>query len=283
MRQSPTSEKKQKLFDEINNQPLKVGDIIEVERRYVGSRQDSFPQTCEILNVTGDVLLIKRNDGQSTYTVNKNQIIGRQLYNVGVNPFSKKDRIQNINFTLESIVFGLNLLGDKNRNYEHKGFQIKECNFNPVVIGKEGDIEYYQRPYVWTIEDNQLLVESIYNHVDCGKVLVRERSWSEFDTLISKGVTELSFKDVVDGKQRLNAVRGFLLNEFSDLNGNYYNDLSYSAQSNFLNHQLFSYSVLPENSKDEDVIYQFLKLNFAGKPQSTEHIEYIKSLYNKLK
>lgn len=96
--------------------------------------------------------------------------------------------------------------------------------------------------------------------------------------LAKNGETELSFNDIVDGKQRLHTIKEFINGEFCDLYGNYYSDLSDSAQNKFLNHQLFQYCELPENTSDEEVLYQFLKTNFTGKPQSKEHIYYVKSL-----
>ncbi len=97
----------------------------------------------------------------------------------------------------------------------------------------------------------------------------------------AKGETDLSWNDIVDGKQRLNALVGFINNEFTDSYGNYYADLSNSSQHDVTNHQLFSYAEMPDNTKDEDVIKQFLKLNFTGVPQSREHIDFVKSLQNK--
>ena len=62
------------------------------------------------------------------------------------------------------------------------------------------------------------------------------------------------------------------------LQGNYFDDLSKNAKSKFSNHQLFSYSELPEGTTDEEVLRQFLRLNFAGVPQSREHINFVKDL-----
>lgn len=98
----------------------------------------------------------------------------------------------------------------------------------------------------------------------------------------AKGETELSFNDIVDGKQRLNAARNFILGKYPDANGNYFADLSSYSQYKFTEHQLFTYAEMPEGTKDEDVLHQFLKLNFAGVPQSKEHIEFVKSLQSKL-
>ncbi len=89
---------------------------------------------------------------------------------------------------------------------------------------------------------------------------------------------ELAWLDVVDGKQRINAIIDFINNKFPDSYGNYYQDFSKSAQHKFTNHQLFSYSELPENIEDEYVLKQFLRLNFSGVPQSKEHLDYVKSL-----
>ena len=109
------------------------------------------------------------------------------------------------------------------------------------------------------------------------KILVRNRSWEELRQL-QEGGHELAWKDIVDGKQKLYAMKTFMENEYPDLNGNYFEDLSDVAQRRLTNHQLMSYSELPENTKDEDVLRQFLRLNFSGVPQSQEHLEYIKSL-----
>ena len=59
---------------------------------------------------------------------------------------------------------------------------------------------------------------------------------------------------------------------------NYFGDLSNYSQHKFTSHHLFSYAELPDNSKDIDIINQFLKLNFCGIPQSKEHIEFVKSI-----
>lgn len=100
--------------------------------------------------------------------------------------------------------------------------------------------------------------------------------------LIKKGETEIAFNDIIDGKQRLCTLKSFIFDEFQDLHGNYYSDLSFKAQNYLTNNQLISFSELPENTDDKTVIKQFLRLNFAGIPQSEEHIEYVKNIYKKL-
>ena len=66
--------------------------------------------------------------------------------------------------------------------------------------------------------------------------------------------------------------------EFPDLYGNYYSELSDRAKNRFGRNQLFIYCEMDEKALDKDVITQFLKLNFCGVPQSESHIEYVRSL-----
>jgi len=107
--------------------------------------------------------------------------------------------------------------------------------------------------------------------------LIRNRGWKELEEL-QKGGHELAWRDVIDGKQRINAIKTFIDGDFPDLHGNYYDDLSEEAQRKLTNNQLFSYSELPENTPDVDVLRQFLRLNFSGVPQSEEHINFVKQL-----
>lgn len=292
MRIRPISEKKQKLLDAKNSSELKVGERISVFEKAVSSYKKDSDKTCTctisslIDGITVFVGYEKDKDKHTTfYKITPDDISGRDLYDIGENPFERNvGDIRPIAFSFDSIIFQLDILGNKREGreaYYVENIKIEEANWNPFIYDKEGKKQYYQRPLVWNVEDKQLLIESVYQNIDCGKILVRKRGWDELRDMQKKGETELSWHDVVDGKQRLNAIKDFLLGEFPDLHGNYFSDLSFSAQHKFTNHQLFSYAEMPEGTRDEDVIRQFLKLNFAGVPQSLEHIDFVKSLQNK--
>ena len=183
---------------------------------------------------------------------------------------------------LENCQRELALCKKERDEYKMGGVVINEVNWNPYVYNKTGEKEYYQRDFVWSIKDKQTLIDSIYNGVDCGKILVRLRSWDDLEKMAKNGEKELAFREIVDGKQRLDAIRGFIEGEYPDSNGKYYNDLSDYAQRRLVEHQLFSYAEMPKSTTDEEVIYQFLKMNFCGVPQSKQHIDFVKSLQNKL-
>lgn len=251
-------------------EPLKIGDSIYVQGLGSRNKKSWFSSTKVVdIDEDGTPFIAEHNSRKRKVT----EQWRKNTHHIGNDPFPKyRDSVQNISFQLESILFTM----FKEDRYDIDGTVINSVNFNPFVF-INGEKHYYQRPLVWHLKDKQLLIESIYNGVDCGKVLVRKRDWDELREL-NKGGHELAWLDVVDGKQRLNAIKSFIDNEFKDIHGNFYDDLSEYAQNRLTSHQLFSYSELPESTSDEEVLRQFLRLNFAGVPQSQEHLDFVKSL-----
>lgn len=286
MRKSNISDKKQLLYDAITSTPIVVGETVGVKGKFLSSVSNSeFEKSCTVVEILDEEnLMVRETEGRGYHPVKVSIAnVSRNLYQVGANPFDRKiHNVRTVNFNLESILFNLDVLGDKGRDTVIKGVHVKEMNWNPYVYNKKGKKEYYQRPFVWTVKDNQLLVESIYAGIECGRVLIRKRSWKEIEKQIANGEKHVAFQDIVDGKQRLNALRGFIKNEFPDLQGNYFNDLSDMSQHHFVDNQLIGYAEMPEESKDDEVLEQFLKVNFAGVPQSLEHIEFVRKIKNKI-
>jgi uncharacterized protein with ParB-like and HNH nuclease domain len=161
-------------------------------------------------------------------------------------------------------------------------------NFNPFVYGKDGNRLYYQRDYCWTLEDEQNFIESMYNHLNLGTVVFRKRSWKWLEKESAtrgdnKDNSDLGFYDVVDGKQRIHTLMRFMKNEFPDLHGNYYGDFSEYARRVLINDvQGLDVMEIEERATDDDVLQVFLNVNYSGKPMSAEHLEYVRSLYNKI-
>ena len=255
---------KQQLIQEYLEEPLKIGEHIKIKGH--GSRDKNRWGITKVVDIIDGIPYV--GDRQPVTEEWK-----KWTGEIGADPFDKSfDRIQSINFQLESILFQL----FKEDKYDIEGTPISASNFNPFVF-VNGEKKYYQRPLCWSLKDKQLLLESIYNNVDCGKIVVRNRGWEELRKLQKEG-HELAWKDVVDGKQKLHAIKSFMDGEYPDLHGNYFEDLSDQAQRRLTNNQLISYSELPEKTTDEEVLKQFLRLNFSGVPQSQEHLDYIKSL-----
>lgn len=130
---------------------------------------------------------------------------------------------------------------------------------------------YYQRPLVWTLEDKQYLIESIFNNVDIGKFcFIRKPFAYEADGSIRK------LYEIIDGKQRMNALMEFYEGRFK-FKGLYYRDMHVFDQNHF-EHYPVSVCECGELSEAQILKY-FLKLNVSGKPQDPSHLEYVHSLY----
>lgn len=284
------SKRRQDLIAAKNVSEFTVGESVSVETHILhpdSARKREDLLTCTVLEVLPASLLVIEGDGslknRTKRSIKKSDVAYRDTWRIGANPFDEtEDTIRMVAFTLESILFGLDVFGDGScspeETYDINGTVVARCNWNPFVYDTTGKKHYYQRPLVWSTKDKQLLIESIYQGTSCGKILVRKRGFEELCRMEKLGERELAFIDIVDGKQRLAAIRDFILGEFPDLEGNYYGDLSAYSQHLLTDHQLFSYAEMPEDSKDEAVIRQFLKLNFTGVPQSQEHISFVKSL-----
>lgn len=287
------SDKRQKLIDAKKNSPLVVGEKVWVKyealHSYVDKTRSHSAQYCIILEIA-DKIKVRRNDNsvyKDVVEISIEDIEERDLAKIGANPFEESNfNVRPVAFSFSSIISTLNVLDEELSGIFAEpimnGIQLKRANWNPFVYDKAGVKQYYQRPLVWGIEEKQLLLDSLYNGIDCGKILVRKRGWKELERLANNGETELAFNDIVDGKQRLHAIKDFLQGKFADSQGNYYGDLSFHSQRRLTENMLFSYAEMSEETKDEDVIRQFLKLNFTGIPQSKEHIEFVKSLQSKV-
>jgi hypothetical protein len=213
-------------------------------------------------------------DKHNQTIISDKSIVYPTFLDCGANPFCKeKNRITFYNQDIQSILWKM--------GYNKKDLETErdwqKINFDPYVIDSNGEKQYYQRGLVWTVEQKQLLIESIYNDIEIGKFLLRHNHWSRMEKEESETGTMHSY-DCVDGKQRLNTLFGFVHNEYPDSHGNYWDDLSGNAQRRFFNYSNLSLGVLSESAADEDVIDNFLTLNFTGVPMSQNHIEYIKSI-----
>lgn len=208
-------------------------------------------------------------DKHNQIIISDKSIVFPTFLDCGANPFCKeKKRINFYNNDIQSLLWKMGYDGGEN---------WQKINFDPYVIDVNGEKQYYQRGLVWALEQKQLLIESIYNDIEIGKFLLRYNTWSRMEKEEAETGIMHSF-DCVDGKQRLNTILEFVHNKFPDIYGNYWDDLSANAQRRFFNYGNLSMGELPESSTDEDVIDNFLTLNFTGIPMSKEHIEFIKSI-----
>ena len=125
----------------------------------------------------------------------------------------------------------------------------------------------YQRDYVWTLSDKEKLIDSVFHGRDIGKLLfVRSADIMEPD-------------EILDGKQRLEALSGFYMSRFP-YRRRYFHELSKADRNSFLkaNMQVGFVSGISERDK----LKLFIALNDSGVPQTEEHIDGLKQLLQEL-
>ncbi len=220
----------------------------------------------------------------------KAEYVSPTFVECGANPFKKESfRVNFFNQGIDSILhkacYGKRFMDYQEPQYskfsavdgELSGKTYGGINFNPYIIDINGEKQYYQRDLVWTLEQNQLLIDSIYNGIEIGKFLFRYKSWESLEKGAKDNGHGYSW-DCVDGKQRFHAILHFIQNKFPDSYGNYWKDLAPNAQDKVLDYSKLSYGEMGETAKDADVIETFLTINFCGTPMPPEHLAFVQSI-----
>jgi len=266
---------KEQLIQEFLAQPIKIGDYVTVP--------------IESSNKT-EYVEVKKIDSKYVYYNKYNypnllfcpiEKAVRCTRHIGANPFKSEIQTTSYQIDMEQLLWrcGYDRKERMERNEKYFKVPIQETCLNPTVIDEQGNEVEYQRGLVWSLEQKQLLIESIYNNIEIGKFVIRKRSFNWVEKRVKEGkILNTAFNDLVDGKQRFTAILGFIQNEFPDMNGNYFDELSEKSKRRFMSYRYMTYVELDENATDKDVLSVFLAINFAGVPMSKEHIEYVKSI-----
>jgi hypothetical protein len=126
----------------------------------------------------------------------------------------------------------------------------------------------YQRGYVWTVEDKQRYVDSALRGVDLGKFVFVSYPYPDNEY------------EVLDGKQRLSALVGYMAGEFT-YNGLYYWELSHKDRYAFEGQMVQFVDLNGARISRRELLELFLQLNCAGVPQTEQHLDYVRDLLNK--
>jgi hypothetical protein len=258
-------------------EPLKVGDVI--NNRYINTKDSKCCDMETVVKIDDEYAYFKQENYRELSKIKLSEIEKCDFY-IGVDTFTPDKYHQKYAIDIEQLIWRCGYERDgKSRMERYFGTDIPEVCFNPMVIDNDGNEVEFQRGLVWTIEQKQLLIESIYNNIEIGKVVFRKRDFHWVENRIKAGKLEhTAFMDLIDGKQRFITIFEFINNKFPDLHGNYFDDFSNNAKVRFRNYNNLTYVELNEDTKDKDVIEQFLAINFAGVPMSKEHIDFVKSI-----
>lgn len=132
----------------------------------------------------------------------------------------------------------------------------------------------YQRDLVWTQEQKYDLIDSIYRNVEIGKMVMIRRHWE----------TDKDLYEMLDGKQRMNAIIEFYEDRFKYM-GKYYSEMTPFDRNTLRNTPIAIADTEPLT--DEQKYRYFLKLNTTGTPVDRKHLAKVVELweneYNKEK
>lgn len=140
-----------------------------------------------------------------------------------------------------------------------------------VAAGIDMDPEY-QRGNVWSEDEKQALLDSIFMHAEIGRFVMRSKE-KDSDVNLDEYLYE-----IVDGKQRLTTIMDFYLNRLA-YKGVYYNELSPKDRYCFRNTYLSLADM--EDATKEDALRVFLMVNQSGHPMDPTVLNNAKKLLQK--
>lgn len=261
---------REQQIEEFLATPIQIGEVFNMkEYRY------------EIAQIFDDYV-IAQNLNYSYKGLEKILIknIHRNIRHIGYNPFVDTNRYARvINYDICGI---LSVLSRSRDNYFSKYVPngVEELNWNPYVTLKNDEKFYYQRDFCWTLENKQNFINSLYNGLELGRIVIYKREYEMVENELKKGNLDCCFIDIVDGKQRLKTLIDFFDNKFCDKDGYYWKDLSLYAQHKIQSQQTLIYIQLDSNCPDQDILQMFLNNAVEGVKLDTKHLDTIREKLN---
>lgn len=279
----------EELIKEYLAKPISIGESVYIENKDKNGRSSSVYAIVTGFNDNGTIQVKLDEDRHTPYWLNTSSVdlsmVKRNTNGIGENPIKVLREnayfCQCFNYDIEGI---LGMLGYQDRPSISDDCPIPRGCMNPFVTLSNGTEYFYQRDLCWELEDKQDLIDSIYRGLDCGKIVIRERPYHFVERYIKNGgdISNVGLYEVVDGKQRIDTVRGFVHNEFPDKYGNYWKHLSGLAKTHFRNTLAFSTLILREDATDKDVISTLLNVNTRGKAYNIDRNDMEKNVLSKI-
>lgn len=142
-----------------------------------------------------------------------------------------------------------------------------------LLKGREyGDqfiIPEYQRGLVWSETQKVNLIKTIMAGIPIGTFVFARQAYNK-ETL-KKLPTRIYY--LLDGQQRLNAIQGFIDDEFA-VDGHFFKDLPYLDKRTFIDFHNFGSMIINEPTLEQELDFYF-KLNFGGTAHTKEDLEKI--------
>ena len=123
----------------------------------------------------------------------------------------------------------------------------------------------YQRDYVWQQSDKDSLIESCFKGREIGKFVFVRYPYPD------------NFTEVLDGKQRINALFEFCTSKFP-YKGAFWHELSVRDRYEFEGIMIQKVTLESQHFSRVDLLEIFLDVNAGGVPQSEEHLNKVRAM-----
>lgn len=130
---------------------------------------------------------------------------------------------------------------------------------------------FYQRGDVWTDEQREALIDSIFSGVPIGAIIFAKRDWE--DRCVDGEF--VAMEELVDGKQRYTTIIDFVSDKFK-YRGKYYSELYPWNRNRFDNTQIMIGQMEFKNGggyDEQQVLQTFIRLNAGGTSMDKRLIE----------
>lgn len=135
---------------------------------------------------------------------------------------------------------------------------------NRILSGDAVASSEYQRDYVWSDEDKDRYLDSVFTGREIGRFVFVRRTHPDKD-------------QVLDGKQRLSALTELLLG-YRSYKGLFWDQMS-SQDRNYVANRTAQVCEVCERTLGRSGLLQlFLNLNAAGVPQTEQHLQHVRDL-----
>ncbi len=151
----------------------------------------------------------------------------------------------------------------------------------------------YQRDYVWTDFDREQLLDSLFDRLDLGSIILishrgylheRDQTMRVYRTIDQREIGVKACDDytsaIVDGQQRLTTLYNFWTDRFK-YRGKLFSELSARDRHGFKQTQLSVRMFKEDHLNIRDVVRLFIQTN-RGVTQSPAHLTRMQQLYNEL-
>lgn len=125
----------------------------------------------------------------------------------------------------------------------------------------------YQREYVWSQEDKEALIESVFKERNLGTFLFVEHPYEKYEGRL----------EILDGKQRLGALADFYESKFP-YKGRYFHELDRMDKHAFMGTMVQFAHLNGSRMTKAELLQVFLDVNHRGVPQTNEHIKKVERM-----